>query len=216
MPQEPQSLRRQFGAVTKWFSEFGARLADVADRLRDPGVPPAEDVIQELANARREFDDLRAGVLELAASLSVMLPKPPDAIATLRDLDSIIRVVGEVIQNEEKRRVLAAAQQEVFAVLDRVARVAHKEDANFGALRACQAKAQELRDTVAGAASLDVDAQLKAWAEGTRPFNELLKMVEGQEAVDDERWSQLEEAVAAAFGRPLAIAATRGKLVGAK
>ena len=212
MPQEQQNLRRQLSSVSKWFSEFGARLTGVAEQLRDPGVPPAEDVLQELGNARREFDDLRAGVLELAGSLSLAVAERPDAIASLNDLGAVIQAIGEAVQNAEKRRALTAAQQDIFTLLDRVATITHKEDANFAALRSCQEKAKGLRDAVTGSTSLDVDAQLKAWSEGTRPFAELLEMVDDQANVDDEQMSRLEESVGEAFGRPLAIAATRGKL----
>jgi len=50
------------------------------------------------------------------------------------------------------------------------------------------------------------------WAERLRPFAALLEMLEGEGAVDDERFTQLADSVADAFGRPLATAATRGRL----
>jgi len=45
------------------------------------------------------------------------------------------------------------------------------------------------------------------------PFASLLLLMDGQQDLDDDQWVAHEDAVAAAFGRALAVAATRGKLV---
>src|SRR5436190_1249021 len=44
-------------------------------------------------------------------------------------------------------------------------------------------------------------------------FSALLTLMDGQQNIDDEQWGVCEDQVATAFGRALAVAATRGKLV---
>jgi hypothetical protein len=54
--------------------------------------------------------------------------------------------------------------------------------------------------------------EAQALAARAQTFGDLLSMVENRDAIDDERYAQLEEAVSRAFGRPLAVAVARGRL----
>jgi hypothetical protein len=67
-----------------------------------------------------------------------------------------------------------------------------------------------LHEAIAGSAATDSD--VAGWAERLQPFADLLDMLEEEGVVDDERFTQLADNVAAAFGRPLATAALRGRL----
>src|SRR5438874_1434536 len=49
--------------------------------------------------------------------------------------------------------------------------------------------------------------------EGTTPFAALLTLIDSRDEIDDDRFATLEDTVKQAFGRPMAVAATRGKLV---
>lgn len=192
----PEILRRK-ASLAERFSELAGRLSQVARQLEAPGTPPSEAFVQEIADACRAFAELRADVVEAARAVSLPSARA-EAIASLADIATVL----EAVEAEEKRAALEAERQRAFALLDRVLALTHREDANFAALAACQAKAREARAAVAEAPSVDMAA--------LKPFADLLTMVEGQ--VDDERWALLEDSVSTAFGRPLVAAATRKKL----
>jgi len=52
-----------------------------------------------------------------------------------------------------------------------------------------------------------------AFLESTPSFAALLTMIENRDALDDDKFAALEDAVTQSFGKTLAVAATRGKLV---
>ena len=113
-------------------------------------------------------------------------------------------LVSVGLEATERRTTRSHAEGDALAVLDRVMALAHRDDPGFAALLACQARAAALRAKLKSATDVDADA--------IAPFAELLSLFDGQQDLDDEQWGALEDAVAAAFGRPLAVAATRGKL----
>src|SRR5207248_2295128 len=123
--ERARDLLRKNADLATWMAELGARGSAAAIALTGAGTPPPDDLIQELAEAGREFIALRGEVFALRAKLK---------------------------------------------------------------------------------SATDVDADAIA------PFAELLSLFDGQQDLDDEQWGALEDAVAAAFGCPLAVAATRGKL----
>jgi len=149
-------LRARIAALQTRFVELGTRAASAAEDVRSGGTPPSEELLAQLATAAQDFQALRDDVLETAASVEVVLPKPADRLAE------------------------------------------------------CQAAARSLHEDIA--ASPGSESDVIGWAERLRPFAALLEMLEGKGAVDDERFTQLADSVADAFGRPLATAATRGRL----
>ncbi|HEV8475022.1 MAG TPA: hypothetical protein VGR82_19775 [Methylomirabilota bacterium] len=203
-------LRARITALQARFAEVGGQAARAAADAAAIGAPPSEELLAALAAAAHDFHALRDEVLEAAATLEVALSKPADAIGSLRDLGPVLDAVGAAGAAAERRRRADAARAAALAVIDRVNAIAHRDDATFAPLADCQARARALRDTIA--ATGDDDRDVSAWVEALRPFADLLEMLEGQRAVDDERWTQLSDSVAGAFGRPLATAVTRGRL----
>jgi ABC-type transporter Mla subunit MlaD len=203
-------LRARIAALQMHFTDVGVRAARAAADATTLGAPPSEELINALAAAAHDFYALRDDILEVAATLEVVLPNPADAIGSLRDLTPVLDAVSAASAAAERRRRLDAARAAALAVIDRVQTVAHRDAAAFPPLAECQARARTLRDTIATADGGDSD--VSAWAQELRPFADLLEMLEGQGTVDDERWTELADGVSAAFGRPLATAATRGRL----
>lgn len=199
-------LRARIAALQTRFVEVGGRASAAAAEVAASGAPPSDELLAALTAAAQEFHALRDDVLDSAASLEVVLPKPADALVSLRDLVPVVEAVATALADVEKRRRSEAARAAALTVIDRVQAIAHRDDAGFAPLAECLAKARTLRDEIAGRGDSDV----AGWAERLRPFADLLEMLEG--GVDDERFTQLADAVAAAFGRPLATAATRGRL----
>jgi hypothetical protein len=87
----------------------------------------------------------------------------------------------------------------------------HREDQEFPGLAECQAKARELQGALA-APSGDLAQQASALESRLRPFVALITLVDGWNRLDDDRCASLQDVISQTFGRPLGLAALRGKL----
>jgi hypothetical protein len=207
------ALRRQIAATQARFAAIGARLASAAETITTTGTLPPDGLLREVQDAAHEFSAVRGAVLDAAAALEVLLPPvPPREVFSLRDLGPLMDAVERAAREAARRRRLDAARAAAFAVLNRVPAIAHSEDSVFAPLASCQSKARTLRAAIALAEPADVEEEARAWLRAVAPFAALLELLSGP-AADDTRWSELEELVGAVFGRRLATAAVRGKLV---
>jgi len=203
-------LRARIAALRTRFAEVGTRAASAAADVRAGGAPPSEELLAQLAAAGQEFQALRDDVLETAASIEVVLPRPADTLVALRDLVPIVDAMAATLTNAESHRRHEAGRAAALHVIDRVQAIVHHDDPAFAPLAECQAAARALHEEIV--ASPGSERDVIGWAERLRPFADLLEMLEAEAGVDDERFTQLADSVAAAFGRPLATAATRGRL----
>src|SRR4029450_3470912 len=114
--------------------------------------------------------------------------------------------------DEEGQQAFKAAAQRANGVLARVLSVAHLDDPAFPALLECQANATELRlaFTRAGADRRGLTA--KDVLDQLVPFENLMILTVERDTLTDERWGQLDGAVARVFGRQLVNAIARGRL----
>jgi hypothetical protein len=207
--QAHEDLQRRIAALRTRFVDVGARAAAAARALAAT-TPPPERLLQDLTALGAEFAVLRAAVLEEAASLA----RPPAAssVSRIRDLES---VTASVIAAEEERARQAAwdvARENAAGVLDRVQILIHREDRDFPALAECQAKARELLAATSGPSPADIDRETAALEARLRPYIALVTLAEGWNRLDDERCAALQDEIAERLGRPLALAALRGKL----
>jgi hypothetical protein len=203
-------LRARIAALQARFAEVGTRAARAAAETAGGGAPPSEELLAQLTATAAEFQALRDDVLESVASLEVVLPKPVDALVSLRDLVPVVEALAVTLTNAERHRRHEAGRAAALHVIDRVQAVVHHDDPAFAPLAECQAMARAFHEEIARSGATDSD--VVAWAERLRPFADLLEMLESDSGVDDERFTQLSDSVAAAFGRPLATAAMRGRL----
>jgi hypothetical protein len=206
-----EDLARHLAEIAKRFASLAATLGQAARELQVSGTLPPESLPEVLAAARREFVDMRAGVLEAARALSVGAPAASE-VDSLKKLEPVVHAVVAAIAAEEKRQAAAETRKRALAVLDRVLAVTHTDDPRSAPLTQCQAKAKELRQTVNDPKTLETVSPTSI-IEGTTPFAALLTLIDGREEIDDERFAALEDTVKQAFGRQIAVAATRGKLV---
>jgi len=75
----------------------------------------------------------------------------------------------------------------------------------------CVVKAKEIRLAAQDPKAFDSE-QAPAFLDNIPAFAALLSIIEGRDALDDDKFAVLDEAVTTAFGRTLAVAAARGKL----
>lgn len=202
------TIAHELAALTQRFIDLGARLGEAARALEEAGAPPANGLVEALAGARGQFVELRAQALSVADEAGVPASGEPES---LQDLAPLLTAVGEALRERARREALEHAQASAVAIIDRVLEVVHRDDPASSTLIGCHAKAREAREAVLRLTDLDSEEALRATA-AVQPFSDLLTMVESRDAVDDQRYAQLEESVSRGFGRSLAVAAARGRL----
>jgi hypothetical protein len=200
-----RELLRKTATLTTRLAELGDRGKAAAAALAKPGAPPPDDLVHALGEATREFATLRQEVFAAAAALGLQTPAV-EAVDSTRRLDAMVKLLLEGLENLEREAGAASALTQTVAIFNRIASLRHLEDAGFAALAACQSRAADVRAALAASGTPDPAA--------AAPFASLLALIDGRQKLDDEHWGALEDAVAAAFGRPLAVAASRGKIVG--
>ncbi|HEU4366892.1 MAG TPA: hypothetical protein VFV05_01540 [Methylomirabilota bacterium] len=199
-------------ALASRLGALGARGGAAATALSGLGTPPTDELVHALRDAGREFAALRAEALAIAGAAGLTAP-PAEAIASTRQLDAVLRTLVQTLEVEERGAALARVRAEALAVLDQVTALVHRDDPAFAALARCHTRAREVRATLAASSESDPERERVAAAAATAPFTALLALMDGAQALDDDRWAALADAVATTFGRPLAAAATRGRLL---
>ncbi|MBI5853805.1 MAG: hypothetical protein HZB35_00930 [Nitrospirae bacterium] len=203
-------LVKDLETISHRFTDLSGRLTKVAEELRASGSPPDESLIQEMTISRSTFTDLRTRALELAGLLSVSTNQPAEGPGSLRELEALLHSLTEAEGRraaDEEKKLLATS------VLDRILGLAHRGASDFQPLTDCQAKADALKQAIGSLTWPDLHPEIEAVVQGRHPLAELLTLVKEGESLDDDLWLLLEQEVANAFGRPLSLAAARGRIV---
>ena len=208
MQANVDDISRELAALTQRFLDLGAKLGEAARALELAGAPPSTGLVEALAGARGQFVELRS--LALTAADAAGLP-PPGEPESLNDIEPLLTAIAEALRARARREALEHAQVGAVAILDRALQMVHRDDPQFGALVGGHAKAHHAREAVRQLTEPDSDEAHQVFA-SVQPFSDLLTMVESRDALDDDRYAQLEESVTRAFGRSLAVAAARGRL----
>jgi hypothetical protein len=207
-----KTLRKQMAATHVRFTALGARLTEAAQAIVTSGSVPSEALLHDIQDAAREFETVRAAVLDAAASLEVVLRAGPREIASLSDLAPVMEAVVRATNQAARRRQLDTARATAFAILNRVPAIVHRDQPAFAPLTACQDKARVLQLAIMSSVPIDLDPEVREWARAVIPFASLLALIAGPETTDEAQWAELQETVTATFGRRLANAAARGAL----
>jgi hypothetical protein len=203
-----EALARELTALTQRFADLGAKLGDAARALEEAGAPPADVLVTDLAGARSKFIELRADVLSAAQAASVPPRGEPES---LTELEPLLGAIASALRLQARTAEFEQTRQEVVATLDRVLDIVHRDDRAFPTLVGCHDKARALRGQALALGDPEAPEAQKLGA-SAQTFGDLLSMVQNRDAIDDERYAQLEEAVSREFGRPLAVAVARGRL----
>jgi len=210
MAPNAEDLAKRLAALSERLTTLTTTLTQAAQQLQGVGTIPSEAVVDEISKARADFLDVRHRVLETARSLSITAPATAE-IDSLRTLEPLLDAIVQAIAAEEKRAALAEARSRVMAVLDRILTISHSDGPNFAALVQCLVKAKEIRQAAQDPKAFDSE-QAPAFLDNIPAFAALLSIIEGRDALDDDKFAVLDETVTTAFGRTLAVAAARGKL----
>src|SRR5436309_8819694 len=210
MALNAEDLAKRLAALRERFTTLAATLTQTTQQLQASGTLPPETLVDEIAKVRTDFVDVRHRVLEAARSLSINGPAMSE-IDSISALEPVLETVAQAQAAEEKKAALSEARARVMAVLDRVLTVTHMDGPNFAALVQCLTKAKEIRQAAQDPKAFDTE-NAPAFLESIPSFAALLSIIEGRDALDDEKFAVLDEAVTQSFGRTLAVAAARGKL----
>ncbi len=100
-----------------------------------------------------------------------------------------------------------------LGVIETILRLRIRDGTEFPPLDECQSQAHSLRERIATSPASDLPAEANDLVRGEHPLAELLTVVGGIESLSDTQWADVHASVTQAFGRPLAVAAARGRLV---
>jgi len=203
------TFNRQLAGLTGRFADLGAKLAEAAREMQDGGAPPAEALVEALAAARAEFVELLAEIVAAAESLGVAVP---DQVESAKSLEPVLAAMVAATDARRRRAAFDEIRGRILTIYDRITGVRHEGDETFAPLVALQTSAKEAKAAALALTEATTD-QARALMEAAGPFADLLTMLESTEALDDEKFSALEESVSTAFGRPIAVAIGRGRLL---
>lgn len=210
MKQNSADLLKQLTALEDVFSQLEKRLSEASRKLLNPGIPISKELIQELDESRKNFIQLRDNVLELAEYFAVSTTLKVEEIGSLADIKSVLERVDLA---EKQKSAIALVRDSALRVLERILAIAHRVESNFQSLLECQEKARELQRAISESQESDLHPDTQLLADGNHPFCKLLTLIAEWEEADDEHLASLQDAVAKSFGRTLAMAAVRGKLI---
>jgi hypothetical protein len=202
-------LGHRLTALRADFTALGSRAAGVARELAAT-LPPPPTLLDELNAARAAFTSLRSAVLEQAGALALVVDD--QGIGSLRDLEPVLAAIAAAEEHRARLAEWEAARTEALGVLDRVMTLVHREDKVLPGLSESQRRAREMHAALSGPAPEALEHETRMLPGQTRPFVELLALVEGWNVLDDDRCAFLQDAITETFGRSLALAALRGKL----
>jgi len=209
MSMSSNDLSHELVVLTDVFTDLSERLMEAARQLQTPGLPPLDALVAELSSCRREFINLRDRTLTLGQSLEVACP-PVENLANLEDLTTLL---NEIAETELRQSRSEEMRRRSLSVLDRVLVLRHTADVGFSPLCACQESARALHGAIANVPWRALPAEAEPLAEGEHAMTHLLTLVEDGDELSDDLWAQLHESVGAAFGKSLATAAARARLV---
>jgi len=113
---------------------------------------------------------------------------------------------------EETKFSVEGERERALAILGRVLSIFHREISDFKALQECHAKVGELRNGVANVHWPHRHPESDAIVSSKHPTTALLQFVENLDKIDDDSWMALETTITDTYGKPLFVAASRGKL----
>ncbi len=205
MNADHQQLQQQLNHLKERVPGLSSRLSQAAVELKEAGVPLDERLIEQLVVYRQDFTALKSRAIEVAKTYSVPGVVPPTQISSLHDVQGILQTIarsgGEV--NES---------QKALQYIDRFLSLTHREQPNFAPLQQAQAQARELRQIILNSSPSNFPPDVPALISGQHPCCAFLTLIEPDPNLQDEQWERLLDFCGRAFGKPLTLAASRGKL----
>jgi hypothetical protein len=201
-------LVNQLNALETRFKFLAHHLPEAGELLDSVGRPVPHDLLRELANSGEQFEEIKRDVLRVSEPIAA-LPRTPE-LSSIMELRAFMEAVSDVVAKQTAHRNI---QQAACGELEKVLTITHVNGIEFTPLLQCQEKARELRDSIAGTGWPDTHPDADALARGQHVFSGFVKFVSFHDNLEDAEWERLQDLVNQSFGKPLGLAASRGKLV---
>jgi hypothetical protein len=202
-----QLLLNQVAALESRASNLAARLADAAGQLHSGGIP-AEGLGSDLALFQAEVKTLQGQTVELARSLSV----PADAATAPAEAFRGLRAVLAAIRETQQRNLFRKMHEQAARELESVLGIEPRGGMELAPLEESKRAADQLLAEIRGVQWPNSHPECLPLVERRHACSRLLDLVRDSERLTDTDWETAQEVVAQALGRPLAIAAVRGRL----
>ena len=204
-----RSLADDLDALSGRFQAAGTALLQAACQMEDPGLPPEAGILDVAAACGRDLGRVRTRACRVASSLALTIPAS-GSLGSLRELADFLATIARA---EAERDLREEARRRARAVLDRVFALGAIDDPAASALEGCRAEASALRQQAEAGTLAEVPEAIRRIADGEHPLAALLGLVDGEEDLDDDTWADLHALVEGVFGKPLATAIARRRIV---
>jgi hypothetical protein len=204
-----KQLEQELSALSKIFSDLGIRLSEVAKEVTSQGVMPSEKLVEQISASRASFENCRTAIHGHAGSMLVSpLPKMAELVS-ITSIDSLLKAAALA---EETKLTVEGEREKALEILGRVLTIIHRDTTEFKPLQDCHARVGELRNAVSAVLWPHKHPESESIVAGKHPSNALVNFVENLDGLEDEKWMALETTITATYGKPLFVAASRGKL----
>ena len=194
MPAAATDLRAEWERLQASGVELAAALDAAAGQLDREELLPASRLAESLQDFRRRLESFRIQVD----------PHCPAEQAAAED-----RIRFESFESALWR---AAEADRVQSQLDRVLTLQHVDDPEYAPLSACRDDALRIL-AARHATTPQAASEWRDFVAGTHPLNALLTQLTGSAELSDDAWAELGERLATAYGRSLATAVARGRIL---
>ncbi len=190
MATESTILKERLEELRHLSGRLADRMLHEADRLEQEGWPPSDSLCAEIRELKTYISEMHEILIDAEAGQSL----PTESLSCEAIAQAIDRRgAGQQIQ-DYARRVLTiqASDDEISQALD--------------PLR------QEAAQVMAAPTDFWPREVWQSAIAGTHPWSSLMTMIESGATLDDQTWTELNTTIEEHLGRPLAIAAARGRL----
>ncbi|MGB6167745.1 MAG: hypothetical protein WBF52_09180 [Geitlerinemataceae cyanobacterium] len=153
----------------------------------------------------QQLNTLQTQIVELAAASNL---SPLLAVGEQTSLKELKNLLQKLAGSEP-----SALHQQAIQILDRFLSLTHREQPDFPPLRGYQDQVREFRTKIVNLTNSELPPDVQSLVEGRHPVSLLLTSIDRGNQLQDSEWVRLTEAIAKALGQPIAIAASRGKLI---
>lgn len=198
-----QDLTAQVAALRAAGDRLAADLRAAGAQLQERADVALGAVAERCVRLPAEVDALRERLRSAATAAGLDAPAPG---ATWPELEAMAAAI------DGARAVWQQARAAALQALDRVLHVAHRDGVVFGPLGEVHSQARDLHVAIS-AGDLTGAETAAALQAGSHPLARLVLWLERGDSLGDEEWQALEDEIVRAFGRPIAVAVARRKLV---
>lgn len=182
------------------------RLHQLEESILD-GSPPDRHVADHLNFLADWFASIQTRSAELAATIEGVRPV---ALASVAD----VRLRLESVELVPSAEVISEETALAYSLIDKIRRLQHRDLPSYPDLAVVREGAARLQESLDGKTVPEMgQEQLQKILSGAHAYCHLMQLVEHSDELADDQWQLCYDAVAQEFGKTVATAASRRRLV---